>query len=458
MGYPFFLLFFHFCALYFYIGSNLFQSTMSTTIKQKTKDQAEPHDPTEPILRDIHNFYICLLRELKSQESVLWNALIKRIDHWRKMISNRFGSNIGVIKMFATASSNEGHCLYNLIRFGDMSSLLHNETGDKQRNKKLASIELSILFLCNSFECDLLIFPLRFFASMNPAIFTFCLTEYCKRDWTQFYMKKLFVCCFIMERIIGVNDCNFLAAFGALMVPVFGSESISSYLQTTCKKTLIAEIKEQYHVVTAAAKRLGMPSRVIQPTDSFFRAVFVDMKKWQKDLKTRGMGLILQIDPRHVHDCYSSFLCAKAYLECGGQYLQMAFNYFSLSIIDASSLYLMILSLRYLCDICFGIEQYVVALSLLNKAYELCTFYELPIIPTFVNKIYAKKRKKIKKKLGKLLCICCGESGKLCCTACMSAFYCSKSCQKRDWKSKHRKQCANKWSLFYKNFKDLNIF
>merc|ERR1712204_103487 len=99
-------------------------------------------------------------------------------------------------------------------------------------------------------------------------------------------------------------------------------------------------------------------------------------------------------------------------------------------------------------------KRYVFALRLLNIAKKLCTLYEFTITPTFVNKIYPKKRKKIKKKLKKMKCLYCGSKGKLSsCTACMSALYCSKLCQKRDWKE-HKHHCRKmkkevNWLTFY---------
>merc|ERR1712232_688999 len=96
------------------------------------------------------------------------------------------------------------------------------------------------------------------------------------------------------------------------------------------------------------------------------------------------------------------------------------------------------------------IGQLVIALRLLNKARRLCTMFELTITPTFVNKFYPIKRMKIKKKLMNMKCSHCGKKGKLfCCTACMLAVYCSKSCQKKDWKADHSQHCRKDWTNCY---------
>merc|ERR1711971_459503 len=116
--------------------------------------------------------------------------------------------------------------------------------------------------------------------------------------------------------------------------------------------------------------------------------------------------------------------------------------YFFLQCMEKSrSIYMTSLSLRFMSDSSKELKLFVVALRSLNIARELCTLYEKTITPNFVHKIYPMKRKEIKMKLKKMTCSYCGIKGKLlCCTACMSALYCSKSCQKRDWKL-HRNTC-----------------
>merc|ERR1712228_946023 len=129
------------------------------------------------------------------------------------------------------------------------------------------------------------------------------------------------------------------------------------------------------------------------------------------------------------------------------------------SICNSTSLYAMTLSLRYLSRICYDLDQFVIALRLLNMAYAYCTMYELTITPTFVKEKYSKKRKKIKKKLNKLVCSYCGRKGKLkCCTACMNAVYCTKLCQKRDWRAGHRNKCDGEWLEEYKKLKVRLVF
>merc|ERR1712228_104755 len=128
---------------------------------------------------------------------------------------------------------------------------------------------------------------------------------------------------------------------------------------------------------------------------------------------------------------------------------------FLASIAASTSLYVTTLSLRYLSDACKEMKRCVIALRSLNVAYKLCTMYELTICPSFVNKIYSKKRKNIKKKLKKMACSYCGRKGKLmCCTGCMKSVYCTKLCQKRDWRAGHRKKCVKKWFEFYSIMKD----
>ena len=130
--------------------------------------------------------------------------------------------------------------------------------------------------------------------------------------------------------------------------------------------------------------------------------------------------------------------------------------YFTHAFKRSSSLLATGLSLRYLSGLFYDDGQYVASLRLLNTAYKRCTMYEIAIFPSFVNKQYFEKRKKIKKNIRNMVCCFCERKSRklMCCTGCMEATYCSKSCQKRDWRSNHRRQCGKgRWSGFYEHVK-----
>merc|ERR1712228_607669 len=72
------------------------------------------------------------------------------------------------------------------------------------------------------------------------------------------------------------------------------------------------------------------------------------------------------------------------------------------------------------------------------------------IFPSFVNHKYPNRRKMTIEKIKSLECAHCFKTNidRACraCTGCMKAVYCSKKCQKIDWKMKHRKECNRIWN------------
>merc|ERR1712228_406351 len=167
-----------------------------------------------------------------------------------------------------------------------------------------------------------------------------------------------------------------------------------------------------------------------------------------KSIFERGMN---------VSDCFSFILFGKVMVK--KRDYKDARCTLVRSIRLSTSLYSIILSLRYLSEVCMELDHCVIALRLLNVAYKLCTKYDVVICPSFVNKKYLKKKERIKQKLNKMVCSHCGRKGKLkCCTACMSSYYCSKSCQKREWRLSHRDKCDKEWTAFYKVLRDELIF
>ena len=235
---------------------------------------------------------------------------------------------------------------------------------------------------------------------------------------------------------------------GCLMV--FGAQYIANLL---CYST-VSKLRSMMHSVVEEHKEFFS-----KDCDVDINAICVEMKSWQFNVVQTGSMVHSEISfkDRFTANCYSLMLLGK--WSMNGKDYPCAMKMFVDSICNSVSVYSMCLSSRYLSEVCVDLGQFVIALRLLNKAYKLCTMYEFVICPTFVNKAYAERRKKIKNELRKLFCSYCGKKGKLkCCTGCMTAVYCSKSCQKRHWSLDHKKKCSRGWLEFYEKLKDYLSF
>ena len=243
------------------------------------------------------------------------------------------------------------------------------------------------------------------------------------------------------------SDDGLMASLAAMMV--LGSEYIFEYVKTTNINKLKEDLKKQMIKI----------DKYMVPVDfdSFgFDKFLLEINELQSssDIENMGRAYLSGISPT---DGYAMMLMGKCYVKY--KEYQNGITCFISSICKSTSLYVMTFSLRYLSGICVKLNEYVIALRLLDRAYKLCTMYDTPITPLFVNRIYSRKRKKIKMKLKEVVCSFCGCKGKLkCCTGCMNAVYCSKSCQKRHWRSVHRKTCDKKWLQHYKTLKQHSIF
>eukprot|EP01084_Bolivina_argentea_P019851 36911_1 len=134
--------------------------------------------------------------------------------------------------------------------------------------------------------------------------------------------------------------------------------------------------------------------------------------------------------------------------------------YFCIAICAQNGLYQRLISLRRLCEVCYAVKEYLLALKILNCAFILCKISpsHCVLLPSFVNGTYRKQKKKIKKKIKLLCCSYCNciDISKLrACSGCMKYVYCSRKCQKKHWNTKHKSECDKQWIESYKMLKEV---
>ena len=115
--------------------------------------------------------------------------------------------------------------------------------------------------------------------------------------------------------------------------------------------------------------------------------------------------------------------------------------------------YQTVIALFALSEHCYKNKEYQIGLKVLKSGYQIGHQF---MLKKFINKRYPKQRKKLLKKLNIQKCdgIKCNEFAKKSCTGCMEYFYCSKSCQKYDWKDRHRESCDRSWEYLYTALKN----
>ena len=268
------------------------------------------------------------------------------------------------------------------------------------------------------------------------------------------HMKDLlaaFITLFLLHVRIP-EDAQFAFSLGNLMH--LCSDKIASLIQAATAS----------EIQIYASKKTKKLKEILHIWDG--RDLDVDMRKVSKALKEiQSQSDVEQVALRYLRlatgrtpdQLYIHMMNAKVCLS--NKDYEFAIYWFVKSISISSSLYTTALSLRYLAKICYRTGHYVLALRLLRTVCKCCHLYERTIMPWFVNK-YRGKRKRIRKKIQEMRCCHCNKKGGklMCCTACMKTAYCSKSCQKRDWKLNHRDECDGSWLVHYKHLRKRSVF
>ena len=423
----------------------------------------------------IHREYLQLCNECSNPNSLIWNHFIGKLNEERHLVFK----NMFMIKPTIAFARLKGAYhfkdisefrLLHSIRYGDMSfygiaghlkSISNNSMNTKAWilhiiRDHLLLVAQSLLGAASDYDYKQRNVGTPVIRLDSCALHTVLVIESMQSlnvmrgdyDPSIFYaVSSLFLSLCLFRKLWSKNG-EISNCLGCLMV--YGAQYIAHFL----RGCTVSQLRSMMLLVVEEHKEFFFKNCDVDIT-----AICVEMKAWQFNVVQAGSMVHSEISfkDRFMANCYSLMLLGK--WSMNGKDYPCAMKMFVDSICNSVSIYSFCLSSRYLSEVCVRVGQYVIALRLLNVAYKFCTMYEFTITPTFVNVIYAKKRKKIKKKLKRLFCSHCGKKGKLqCCTGCMTAVYCSKSCQKRHWSLDHKKQCNREWFEFYEKLKDYFIF
>lgn len=108
--------------------------------------------------------------------------------------------------------------------------------------------------------------------------------------------------------------------------------------------------------------------------------------------------------------------------------------------LTTDELYLRVHAIKMIANDAINADQLLFGLKLLRCVYRLCKGY---MFPKFNDKRGLRKRR-LEKKISDLSCVRCGDrTRKLsCCVGCFNTVYCSRKCQKKHWRSYHRRKCS----------------
>ena len=398
-----------------------------------------------------------LHRAIGRQESKMWNACMQML----QKIQNRIPASVCPLKNFECMISQADdldidisvcadprlglfftHIWHSMIRYGDIHSLSKMPLEFRMRWDIFSIFQRNYILITESFEKK---HNHRWSWSDNASARILCIIQNKQNSAaiipafidlsTQHFGAK------VIEK-----DINSALCLGALMM--FCCKDITDYLHTTnavvlSKKFLDRIANAQKYKRRAHAFSFHLARTVMALKERVF-------EKGQH-LFERAFALYNNFGSKSV-SCYECLLKAQYDYQiwaCSGNVnaRKSMINAFVACIVSSTSLYSAVSSMRALSAACKKIGQYLIALRLLDKAYECCTMYQCHAFPSFVSESYWKKRKRIKQKLNKLRCSYCGCSANLLsCTGCMSTFYCSKLCQKMDWKMTHSDNCDKHWS------------
>ena len=407
-----------------------------------------------------------LLKEINCPNSSIWRSFLKELKRRHKIISSDKSVEVSkpmtvflhLSKRSIKISSNKISKFIDAMRYGDFEALRVEITNDSPFARKSL---MSCMHLNQFIIARVLKEQYSRHESMIPDLATLFAIESmedanlkCVGMTVQNAVQTMFISLVCMQEMYGKQcDAESVVALGALMI--FRSNEISQSLQEARMDKLKFELNRC--IKSLMQTKIYLDGRRPKAVNAY--QLCQKLKNGQLNVEQIGYEIIRTVQLSDVFDqCLAMVLNGKVMMKMN-QYAA-SITCFTASINASRSIYTMALSLRYMSEACAKMGQFVIALRLLSVAYKLCTMNELVICPSFVNKIYWRKRKRIKKELNRMFCSHCGRKGKLkCCTGCMTAVYCSKRCQKRDWKKSHRKNCDNAmWSKYYPMMKAQMIF
>eukprot|EP01084_Bolivina_argentea_P317027 549605_1 len=211
-------------------------------------------------------------------------------------------------------------------------------------------------------------------------------------------------------------------------------------------------------------------------TSIYFGYLFIFCKKYMKSLSRRNRyqfvnnSLGRTFIQKHIkfanHEAKLSnidcFAIGKVYSVVDRNYEAATKYYFNaimksfdaIKDVKCCGNYVTAMSLFALSENCYLNKEYVMSIKVLNYAYKIG--YGLMLHSFFESK-YPIQKKQILKKLENMKCRNCNALARKSCAGCMKAFYCSKRCQKLQWKIKHNGKCDRSWRFIYGELK-INLF
>eukprot|EP01084_Bolivina_argentea_P007549 14153_1 len=177
--------------------------------------------------------------------------------------------------------------------------------------------------------------------------------------------------------------------------------------------------------------------------------------KKRKKRKRRNIGVRKNNmeQPELITKCTLLYMIGRIISKVDHDY-DKSILYFSICSFCNNDLYQRVLSLKNLSLNCYWKGNYLLGIKVLKSAYKLSNGC---ILPSFVKHGYLKQKRKFKRKMKKMKCANCNESCRKLrlCSGCMQIEYCSRLCQKLDWKQYHKYICSasQSWRLVCSSLK-----
>eukprot|EP01084_Bolivina_argentea_P076544 138735_1 len=327
------------------------------------------------------------------------------------------------------------------------------------------------IYACGLFE-QLSLYPYSLHVQYKiiPAGFTIVLIENLNKnfEWKTQAVEFLFFTHLVPSFIGGTSHT---AIVGALMF--FGQKYISALIQNMDPKVFVHKVQQNIDNVNRGLQQ----SSQSLPTWCNYKLLFMSVtakdiyakiKPWINRIQEYGSKCIMQLytsltlnDGELMGlDSSAYFIIAKFFFV--NKKYEKAEIYWIITACSADSYYIRIIALIYLSEVCYRLNEFMMALKSLRIAYKLCHYGDdtsLILLPTFVRYEYESQKKILKTRLNSFMCEYkfCGKIYKKvrlrACSGCIKVMYCCKSHQKKDWKLRHSKQCNRKWKENYKTIK-----
>eukprot|EP01084_Bolivina_argentea_P007548 14150_1 len=252
--------------------------------------------------------------------------------------------------------------------------------------------------------------------------------------------------------LIKNNSLNFIEIINKLKEKTDLSDSLSK---------LVTEFKENVNDIDISQIEELLKHNILQKSESVMPDLFSCITSLlggnQIDIKKRGKETYFRRkymeQPELITKCTLLYMIGRIISKVDHDY-DKSILYFSICSFCNNDLYQRVLSLKNLSLNCYWKGNYLLGIKVLKSAYKLSNGC---ILPSFVKHGYLKQKRKFKRKMKKMKCANCNESCRKLrlCSGCMQIEYCSRLCQKLDWKQYHKYICSasQSWRLVCSSLK-----